>query len=332
MQKRLVTLVFCLCFIALSLGDAVGQSDETSKALETIIYAAPDKFEKLRSGKWEPATYGGTKAQGKAGIPGIDRNNCRIYDGDGFYYQCSLGEQSASQARQLYQQIKESLPPVLSGWKFHDEDSGGNATFLSAPVECRVWGNCPINLSFRCENQNSNSCSVLVVVYAGKFSVADLPKNRSKLAQDNKKKYPPCGGHPGFANTTLAVVTTVKPESGKTWKFPEAASVIASRVLRGLNQNTRNIVFKEASGVTPNFVLNVTLIETSDGTLRDTAYVEVTGLGEAGVIFRASSGEAPFTGALAAVDKLSTNMLRWFENGWGKTPPCVQADGSLRTQ
>jgi hypothetical protein len=116
------------------------------------------------------------------------------------------------------------------------------------------------------------------------------------------------------------------------WKFPEAPSVVAARILQDLNQNKLNITFKEASGVTPNLYLTVTLSETNEGTRRDTANVEVTGLGKAGILFRESSGETPFTGAIDAIDKLSANMLGWFESGWRTKSPCLQSDGTVRNQ
>ena len=60
-------------------------------------------------------------------------------------------------------------------------------------------------------------------------------------------------------------------------------------------------------GVVPNLYINVTISETNNGTQQDSASVEVTGLGKAGVLFRESSGPARYTGRRDALDHLSTN-------------------------
>jgi len=140
----------------------------------------------------------------------------------------------------------------------------------------------------------------------------------------------PCKDHLGFSNTTLLIVTTVKPVSGMTWSFPEAPSVVAQRILTDLNANTAAIVFKEANGVVPNLFFNVTVSETNSGTQQDSAYVVVTGLALPGTLFNEGSGPAPFIGWRDAVDHLSTNMLSWFYNGWHGSHPCRLPDGSLR--
>jgi hypothetical protein len=140
----------------------------------------------------------------------------------------------------------------------------------------------------------------------------------------------PCQDQQGFNYTTLTVVITVKPAYNMTWKFPEAPSVVAERNLADLNANGAGITFQEANGVVPNLYINVTISETNNGTQQDSAYVEVTGLGKSGILFRETSGQAPYTGWREAVDHLSTNMLNWLQNGWHTNPPCREADGSVR--
>jgi len=141
--------------------------------------------------------------------------------------------------------------------------------------------------------------------------------------------YGTCNEQNKFANTVLNVTITVKPGVDMAWKFDEAPSVIANRIVEGLNKNGSNIKFQEASGVTPNLFLKVTAVETNEGTRQDSFYVEVTGMGKSGILFRESSGKAPFTDWVQAVDKLTVNMNIWFENGWSNLP-CVGADGFLR--
>jgi len=140
----------------------------------------------------------------------------------------------------------------------------------------------------------------------------------------------PCQDQVGFRYTTLTVVITVKPTYNMTWKFPEAPSVVAQRILADLNANGHGITFQEANGVVPNLFINVTMSETNDGTQQDSAYAEVTGLAKSGTLFRESSGPAPFIGWRDAVDHLSTNMRNWLENGWHTNAPCREADGSVR--
>jgi len=140
----------------------------------------------------------------------------------------------------------------------------------------------------------------------------------------------PCQDQQGFRYTTLTVVITVKPTYNMTWKFPEAPSVVAQRILADLNANSQGITFQEANGVVPNLYINVTMSETNAGTQQDSAYSEVTGLGKSGTLFHESSGQAPYTGWRDAVDHLSTNMLTWLQNGWHTNPPCREANGSIR--
>jgi hypothetical protein len=139
-----------------------------------------------------------------------------------------------------------------------------------------------------------------------------------------------CIDHHGFSNTTLLIVTTVSPAGGMTWSFPEAPSVVAQRLLTGLNNNSFGVVFKEANGVVPNLFFNVTLSETNAGTQQDTAYVTTTGLALPGVLWRESSGPAPYIGWKDAIDHLSSNMLSWLQNGWHGSHPCRLPDGTLR--
>jgi hypothetical protein len=140
----------------------------------------------------------------------------------------------------------------------------------------------------------------------------------------------PCKDRTGFANTTLTLVMTVKPVANMSWKFPEAPSVVSTRILTGLNTNDRGIVFKEANGVIPNLYFTVTMSETNEGTQQDQAWVEVTGLALPGVLFRESSGSAPYIGWRDAIDHLVTNVLVWFQNGWHTTSPCRLPDGTIR--
>lgn len=140
-----------------------------------------------------------------------------------------------------------------------------------------------------------------------------------------------CYDQQGFSYTTLTVVISVKPTYNMQWKFPEAPSVVAERLLNQLNANSSGITFREANGVVPNLYINVTMSETNDGTQQDSAYVEVTGLGRAGTQFRDSSGVAPYTSWRDAIDHLSTKMLSWFTGGWHNTN-CRMPDGSVRAQ
>jgi hypothetical protein len=164
-----------------------------------------------------------------------------------------------------------------------------------------------------------------------KWKAAKGSKQERAKANESKN-IPPCKDQPGFANKTLTVVITVKPDSDMHWKFPEAPSVVAERILSDLNANTRNITFKEASGTLPNLYVNVTMSETNEGTRQDSARVEVTGLGKVGTLFTEKSGEAPYTNWQDAVDNLSKNMLNWLENGWSTKPPCLQPNGTLRSK
>lgn len=158
-----------------------------------------------------------------------------------------------------------------------------------------------------------------------------VPADAQLFSKKNKQSNVwPCQDQQGFSNTTLTVVIIVKPAYNMTWKFPEAPSVVAQRILADLNENSAGITFQEANGVIPNLYLNVTVSETNDGTQQDSAYSEVTGLGKAGVLFRESSGQAPYTGWREAVDHLSTNMLNWLQNGWHTNAPCREPDGSVR--
>ena len=171
--------------------------------------------------------------------------------------------------------------------------------------------------------------ALLTIAFLGLFCAApaDAQLFSRKKKQDNVW---PCQDQQGFSYTTLTVVITVKPAYNMTWKFPEAPSVVAQRILAGLNGNATGITFQEANGVIPNLYINVTMSETNNGTQQDSAYVEVTGLGKVGTLFRESSGPAPYTGWQDAVDHLSANMRVWFQNGWRTNPPCREADGSVR--
>jgi hypothetical protein len=142
----------------------------------------------------------------------------------------------------------------------------------------------------------------------------------------------PCSDQLGFSNTSLTIVTTVKPAASMTWTFDDAPSVVAKQLLSDLNGNTNGIVFKEADGVIPNLYFYVTLSETNSGTQQDTAYVSVTGLAKPGTLFSETSGPAPFIGWRSAIDHLATNMLVWLHGGWHTNPPCRRPDGSMRTQ
>ncbi len=158
-----------------------------------------------------------------------------------------------------------------------------------------------------------------------------VPANAQLFSKKKKQgNVWPCQDQQGFSNTTLTVVIIVKPAYNMTWKFPEAPSVLAQRILTDLNENGSGITFQEANGVVPNLYINVTVSETNDGTQQDSAYAEVTGLGKVGTLFRESSGTAPYTGWREAVDHLSTNMLNWLQNGWHTNAPCRESDGSVR--
>lgn len=152
---------------------------------------------------------------------------------------------------------------------------------------------------------------------------------RDAAAQSGR--YPRCDTQPGFSNTTLTVVTTVKLGSNLKWRVPEEGPAYYAReILEQLNLNTRNITFREASGVTPNLFFNITFSGSVEGTTQATAYVEVTGLGKPGTLFTESSGSAPFNSGDAALDRLAANMLTWFQNGWSTRPPCMRSGRLVR--
>ena len=140
----------------------------------------------------------------------------------------------------------------------------------------------------------------------------------------------PCKDHLPFYNTTLTIVTTVKAPYNTTWAFPEAPSVLAQRLLTGLNNNSKSITFKEANGVIPNLYINVLLTETNTGTQQDRASVESPACAP-GTLFTDTSGPAPYIGWRDAIDHLATNMIVWFEGGWHTEPPCRLPDGGMRT-
>jgi hypothetical protein len=151
-------------------------------------------------------------------------------------------------------------------------------------------------------------------------------------ASATKRTLYPCQDQTGFSSTTLTIVTSVKPSYNQTWVFAEAPSVVATRILANLNNNSANVTFKEANGVVPNLYINVTLTESNSGTQQDSAYAAVTGLAKPGTLFNATSGNAPYIGWKDAVDHLSTDMLEWLTGGWHSNPPCRRPDGSTRTQ
>lgn len=165
----------------------------------------------------------------------------------------------------------------------------GFSTFSSEPLFNNTPEKCPEHRASGGGHWEWDPASKRAVCKAGakdnfKWKAAKDSKQGTAKANENKN-VPACKDQESFSNTTLTVVITVKPSSGMEWEFPEAPSVVAARVLRDLNQNTRNTTFKEASGVNPNLFLAVTLSETIEGTQRDTADVEVTGLGKAGILF-----------------------------------------------
>ncbi len=344
MRKQRLNLMFLGLILALSTGPGslFGQNSDMAKALEKIINAGPDKFEKLRDGKWEPATYGGTKAKAKVGIPGIDSTNCRLDDFTDLSYSCALFDQSAAQAQRLFDEIKAALPLAMPGWKFKDDISppSGYKDYMGAP---RDFGHTlatshPVRVTYYCQDPNTNSCYVAFYVIPKYYAAADLaknkaksdlPKNKSKQAKQNKNA-PPCDDLPGISNATLNIVTTVKPAANTVWKFPEAPSVAAARILQTLNRNTRNIIYQEASGLKPNLYIDVIFSQTGEGTQRITASADVIGLGRKGILFSASSGAAPFTSWRDAVDKLAGEINRALEMGWVSARPCRETNGTIR--
>jgi hypothetical protein len=165
-----------------------------------------------------------------------------------------------------------------------------------------------------------------VLAVAAASLVAVLSSCVPPPRQRARAPLPPCYQQPGFSNTTLTTVITVKPGAGKVWNFPEAPSYVSSSILSRLNSDgsSRNLRFQEASGEVPNIYINVTFNETTDGTHQDSAYAEVTGFAR-GHTFNESSGQAPFTSWQAAASSLSDNMYTWFANGWSLTRGCSSA-------
>ncbi|PYS21323.1 MAG: hypothetical protein DMF72_17700 [Acidobacteria bacterium] len=208
-------------------------------------------------------------------------------------------------------------------------------------VPMKEWGFSGTSQTWTCESRPSPEGGHWERKPDGDFHCAPGTKESVKWKADKgskqetgrsnqKSNIPPCDLlQQPFHDTALTVVITVKPASGLQWTFPEAPSHVAQRILADLNANQRNITFKEASGVVPNLYINVTVSEISEGTKQDTANAEVTGLGKAGTLFSASSGQAPFVGLAEAIDHLSTNMLTWFEGGWHRPGPCVAPNGEI---
>ena len=165
-----------------------------------------------------------------------------------------------------------------------------------------------------------------VLAVAAASLVAVLSSCVPPPRQHARAPLPPCYQQPGFSNTTLTTVITVKPYAGKVWTFPEAPSYISSAILSRLSADgsPRNLSFQEANGVVPNLYINVTLNESTDGTHQDTAYADVSGLGR-GSLFQESSGQSPYTSWQAATNNLSDNMYTWFANGWSLTRGCSSA-------
>ena len=163
---------------------------------------------------------------------------------------------------------------------------------------------------------------------------------RTKVDQKTLKNIPACHDYPAFHDIILKVVISVKPAPNHTWRSEQIPSLIAGQILNDLNDNKRKITFEEASGELPNFLLNVVMTETNEGTRQDTATVEVKGppiWGNAGrqdeiTLFSESSGDSSYINGTEAVYHLSLNLLKWFEGGWHTNPPCLQPDGSVRNQ
>src|ERR1041385_4393177 len=161
--------------------------------------------------------------------------------------------------------------------------------------------------------------------------------NATTSAQ-KRKNLSQCTDHPALFNDNILMLINVKPVANMEWKFPEAPSVVAKRIFDDLNKNDQLINFKEPNGVLPLFIINVTISETNNGTRRDEAWAEVSGLSDlygrgsrsSVTLFSEKSGDAPFTTARDAVDHLSENLLVWFKQGWHTTSPCIQWDGSAR--
>src|SRR2546425_7872403 len=86
--------------------------------------------------------------------------------------------------------------------------------------------------------------------------------SKQETARTNQQNIPACEEQERFHDTTVTVVTTVKPAQGFKWTMDDAPSFFAGALLDYLNKNTSNITFREASGVAPNFYLNVTMSQT----------------------------------------------------------------------
>jgi hypothetical protein len=173
----------------------------------------------------------------------------------------------------------------------------------------------------------------------------------SAVAAAQDATYPGCT-YPSLASHDVTLVITVKPAAGMEWKFPEAPSVVADRILDGLKQNsqwkakdnwTHNIDFKEASGTEPSFRINVTVSETNEGTRQDSMEAVVEGpkhyqafacgtaqfeqCNEFIRQFSERSGDFAFTNWRDAADELSKRLVIWFRSGWIREPPCWEFDG-----
>jgi hypothetical protein len=169
-------------------------------------------------------------------------------------------------------------------------------------------------------------------------------------AQDDKLR--PCEYKSQRLNT-LRVVIKVKPVEGTEWKFPEAPEVVARRLLDDLNKNANWIEkdngipsktwikFEEASGQQPDFIINVVVTETYEGTRQDSLEAAVEGprnpywalvpnkpsWKEFVWQLTVKSGDFAFVKLTDAIDALSRNLAYSFRQGWTFKPPCWDHEG-----
>lgn len=168
----------------------------------------------------------------------------------------------------------------------------------------------------------------------GKIVAKDGTKESIKWKAAKERKnvnlnLPMCYDHFPFYNEKVKLIITVKPENNKKWTFDEAPELVTKRIMSNFNSNSSSIHFEEANGEKPDFEIKVTISENREGTPRYSAYAEFIFLEKADLL-KANSGENTFTVWGDAIDKLSTNMLTFFINGWHTNRPCLQFDGVIR--
>lgn len=192
--------------------------------------------------------------------------------------------------------------------------SGKNLLDFKNPLSSLMFESCRGHWEWNASAKVAHVCA------SGPRKAVKADKSRTQTTN-----LPPCDEQEGFHNTTLTIVTSVKPAEGFKWTMDDAPSFFAAALLDDLNKNKNNITFREANGVKPNFYVNVTMSQTHEGTQQNQVWIEFVGKGD--LSLKASSGESPFNNMRDAFSRATSDTLKFFELGWHRTPPCVKRDG-----